>query len=130
MIQFIPRIYNKIIINILGYFWGVTIPEVVGEVDQHPIGEGSDEQAIVVMDSPEIGFHGQSASKTAPTADLGEVPELMRRSLKVFLPGRLLAGQTRLRLPGPGAVGCCFPIDYYCILIFLHKARLSLWRKY
>ena len=23
--QFIPRIYNKIIIKILGYFWGVTI---------------------------------------------------------------------------------------------------------
>ena len=24
--QFIPRIYNKIIIKILGYFWGVTVP--------------------------------------------------------------------------------------------------------
>ena len=24
--QFIPRIYNKIIIKILGYFWGVTLP--------------------------------------------------------------------------------------------------------
>ena len=24
MTQFIPRIYNKIIIKILGYFWGVT----------------------------------------------------------------------------------------------------------
>ena len=26
MAQFIPRIYNKIIIKILGYFWGVTVP--------------------------------------------------------------------------------------------------------
>ena len=25
MAQFIPRIYNKIIIKILGYFWGVTV---------------------------------------------------------------------------------------------------------
>ena len=25
MAQFIPEIYNKIIINILGYFWGITI---------------------------------------------------------------------------------------------------------
>ena len=32
--------------------------EVVGEADQHPTGEGSEEQAIVVMDSSEIGFHG------------------------------------------------------------------------
>ena len=32
--------------------------KVVGEVDQHPTGEGSDGQAIVVMDSLEMGFHG------------------------------------------------------------------------
>ena len=51
-----------------------TAPEVVGEVDQHPIGEGSDGQAIVVVDSPEMGFHGQSVSETAPSANLGEVP--------------------------------------------------------
>ena len=49
-------------------------PEVVGEVDQHPTGEGSDGQAIVVVDSPMMGFHGQSASEVAPLADLGEVP--------------------------------------------------------
>ena len=33
-------------------------PEVVGEADQHPTGGGLEEQAIVVMDSPEMGFHG------------------------------------------------------------------------
>ena len=33
-------------------------PEVVGEADQQPTGGGSKEQAIVVMDSLEIGFHG------------------------------------------------------------------------
>ena len=32
--------------------------EVVSEADQHPTGEGSDGQEIVVMDSPEMGFHG------------------------------------------------------------------------
>ena len=30
--------------------------EVVGEAVQHPIGKGSDGQAIVVMDSPEMCF--------------------------------------------------------------------------
>ena len=48
--------------------------EVVGEVDQHPIGDGLDGQAIVIVDSPEMGFHGQSAFEAAPPADLGEVP--------------------------------------------------------
>ena len=48
-------------------------PEVVGEVDQHLIGKGSDRQAMVVVDSLEMGFHGQSVPKTAPTTDLGEV---------------------------------------------------------
>ena len=32
--------------------------EVVGEADQHPIGEGLDGQTIVVMKLPEMGFHG------------------------------------------------------------------------
>ena len=47
--------------------------EVVGEADQHLTGEGLDGQAIVVMDFPEMGFHGQSASDTALLEDLGEV---------------------------------------------------------
>ena len=47
---------------------------MVGEVDHHLIDEGSEGQAIVVVDSPEMGFHGQSASETAPTTYLGEVP--------------------------------------------------------
>ena len=33
-------------------------PGVLGEVDQHPTGKGSDGQVIVVVDSPEMGFHG------------------------------------------------------------------------
>ena len=48
-------------------------PEVVGEVSQQPTSEGSDVQAIVVSDSPEMGFNGQSASKTVLSKDLGEV---------------------------------------------------------
>ena len=50
-----------------------TTPKVVGEANQHPIGKGSDVQAIVVSDSPEMGFHGQSALETGLSADLGEV---------------------------------------------------------
>ena len=37
-------------------------PEVVGEADQHPIRGGSEGQAIVIMDSPKMGFHSQLAS--------------------------------------------------------------------
>ena len=48
--------------------------KVVGEADQHPTSGGSEEQAIVIMDSPEMEFHGQSALETAPSVDLGEVP--------------------------------------------------------
>ena len=33
-------------------------PEVVDEADQHPTDEGLDVQAIVVSNSPEMGFHG------------------------------------------------------------------------
>ena len=48
--------------------------EVVGEAVQHPTNEGSKGQAIVIMDSPEMGFHGQLASETTLSTDLGEVP--------------------------------------------------------
>ena len=46
---------------------------MVGEASQQPTGEGSDVQAIVFSDSPEMGFHGQSTSETTLSADLGEV---------------------------------------------------------
>ena len=49
-------------------------PEVVSEDDQHSIGRGSEEQAIVVMDLPEMDFHVQPVMETAHLADLGEVP--------------------------------------------------------
>ena len=46
---------------------------MVDEADQHPTGEGSDVQEIVVSDSPEMGFHGQSASESTLSVDLVEV---------------------------------------------------------
>ena len=49
-------------------------PEVMGEADQHSIGGGSEEQAIIVMDSLEIGFHDKPAVETAHVADLEEIP--------------------------------------------------------
>ena len=48
---------------------GATL-EVAGEASQQPFDESSDAQAIAVSDSPEMGFHGQSASKTALLVDL------------------------------------------------------------
>ena len=81
--------------------------EVVGEADQHPTEEGSDGKATVIMDSLEMGFHGQSASET------------MRRLGRAFPWSKLLAGKIRLCLPGPGAVGRCFPSD---AVEFLHSS--------
>ena len=51
-----------------------TTPKVIGEAYQHSTRGGLDEQAIVVMDLPEMGFHSHSAMETAHLADLGEIP--------------------------------------------------------
>ena len=49
-------------------------PEVTSEASQQPTGESSNVQTIVISNSPEMGFHGQSASETALSVDLGEIP--------------------------------------------------------
>ena len=49
------------------------IPEVTGEASHQPSNESSDVQAIVVSNSPEMGFHGQSTLEIALSVDLGEV---------------------------------------------------------
>ena len=46
---------------------------MAGEASQQPSDESLDVQAIVISYSPEMGFHGQSASETALVVDLGEV---------------------------------------------------------
>ena len=51
---------------------GVTT-ELAGEASQPPSGERLDVQVIVISGSPDMGFHGQSASEIAPLVDLGEV---------------------------------------------------------
>ena len=84
-------------------------PEVVGEVDQHPTDDGLNVQAIPVSDSPEMPFHGQSAPETALLMDLGEVSPTHTGVQEDIPQSRLPAGQTRLHLPGLGAVGRCFP---------------------
>ena len=94
--------------------------EGVGEADQHPTGEGSDGQVIVIMDSPEMGFHGQLASETVLSADLGEV-SLTHVEVREGIPLEQIAsrpdkatasrpGRSRSMLPDLGAVGRCFPI--------------------
>ena len=40
--------------------------EVVGEVDQHPTGEGSNGQAIVVVDLPEMVFMANRLLRPCP----------------------------------------------------------------
>ena len=42
------------------------------EVEQHSIDGGSEEQAIVVIDSAEMGFHGKPAVETTHSADVEE----------------------------------------------------------
>ena len=51
----------------------VATSDVAGEASRQPSGENSNVQAIVISSSPEMGFHGQSDSETAPLVDLGEV---------------------------------------------------------
>ena len=48
--------------------------EVIGEADQHSTDEGSEEQALVVMVSPEMGFHGQPVMEPTHLPYLEEVP--------------------------------------------------------
>ena len=48
-------------------------PEVAGEASQQPPDESLDVQEIIISGSPEMGFHGQSASETALLVDLGDV---------------------------------------------------------
>ena len=48
-------------------------PKFMGEADRHSTGGGSEKQLIVVMDSPEMDFHGQPAVETTHVADLEEV---------------------------------------------------------
>ena len=66
-------------------------PEV-GEVYQHPTGEGSDGQAIVVVDSLEMGFHSQLASETVSSADLGDVP-LTHEEVRKGIPSEQIASR-------------------------------------
>ena len=44
-------------------------PKVASEASKQPSGESSDVQAIVISDSPEMGFHGQPASETTLSVD-------------------------------------------------------------
>ena len=67
-------------------------PEVASKASQQPSGGSSDVQVIVVLDSPEMGFHGQSALETAFLVDLRQVSQLIRRSRRTFPRSRLLAG--------------------------------------
>ena len=69
------------------------IPEVTSEASQQPTDKSFDVQAIVVSDSPEMGFHGQSALKTALLVDLGEVSPIHAKVHEDF-PPKQIAGQS------------------------------------
>ena len=68
-------------------------PKVVGEASQQPSGKSSDVKAVVASDSPEMGFHGQSASEIALLADLGEV-SLTHVEVQEDIPSEQIAGQS------------------------------------
>ena len=86
-----------------------TTPEVTGEVSQQPTGESSDVQVIVISDSPEMGFHGQLASETALSVDLGEVsPTPME--VHEDIPSEQIAGRLdKVKSTGSSGAGRCFP---------------------
>ena len=104
--------------------------DVVGEADQHPAGEGSNGQAIVVMDSPEMGFHGQSAPETMPSVHLGEV-SLTHAEVQEHIPSVQIVsrpdkatssrfGRSRSLLPDRLLLNSYIP----------PQGQLPLWRKY
>ena len=59
----------------------VATPDVAGEASQQPLDESSDVQGIVISDSPKMGFHGQSSSKTTPSMDSREVSPMGFRGI-------------------------------------------------
>ena len=93
--------------------------EVTGAASQQPTSESSNAQAIVVSDSPEMGFHGQSASETALSVDLGEVSPI-RAEVQEEIPSEHIAGRldkakstrarrSRLLLPNRLLLNSYFP---------------------
>ena len=66
---------------------------MVGEADQHPFCESSDVQAIIISNSPKMGFHGQSASGTSLLADLGDV-SLPHAEVQEDIPSEQTAGRS------------------------------------
>ena len=66
--------------------------EVVGEADQNTTDEGLDGQAIVIMNSHEVGFHGQSTSETVLSADLGKV-SLTHAEVQKDIPSKQIASR-------------------------------------
>ena len=88
-------------------------PEVVGEVDHHPTGRGSEEQMIVVMDSPEMGFHGQSSSEIGVSTGLREVPLTHEEAWEGILSKRIANRPDKVTSFSLGTVGHCFPTGCY-----------------
>ena len=63
------------------------------EASQQPTDESSDVQALVISDSPEMGFHDQSASKTTLSVDLGEVAPIHAK-VQEDIPPEQIAGRS------------------------------------
>ena len=106
------------------------IPEVIGETDQHSADGGSKDQAIVVKDSPEMGFHGQLDMETARLADLGEVPLTHEEVWGDISSEHIVSRLTKAMSTWAGVVGRYFLTGCYYIPISLHRTKLPLWRKY
>ena len=87
----------------------------MGEVDQHSTGGGSEEQAIVVMDSLEMGFHGQPAMEAPNSADLEEVP-LTHEEARVDIPSEQTASRPAKAM-SPWA-GCSRPLLHDRLLLY------------
>ena len=106
----------------------------MGEAEQHSTSGGSEEQAIAVMEFPEMGFHGQLTVETTYSADVEEASltheEARGGGGGGFPRSRLITGQPRPCRNGLGTVGRCFMTGCYYILTFPHRVRLPPRRKY
>ena len=74
--------------------WAIgATPKVADKASQQPSGESSDVKMIISSDSPEMGFHGQSALETALSVDLGEVSPT-HAEVQEDIPSEQIAGRS------------------------------------
>ena len=105
-------------------------PEVVDEASQQPTGEGSYVQVIVILDSLEMGFHGQSASETTLSTNLGEV-SLSHLEVQEDIPSEQITSQPDKATSTRARCSRSLLLDWLLLNSYIPpQGQVPLWRKY